>query len=132
MILQLGTVLRRSWLRQYDDFDAEREDIERAIGDAVDIEPKTLLSLAPESIVSMLALGNFDAELGGYVVRALYFEADLLEKQGLFGTSDLRKAQANAIADAYGIDKDIANAGPEMLKELFREQGVDNSYSESE
>ena len=122
MILQLGMILRRSWFKKYEHFSDERDDIERAIGDAVDMDPKLLLSLTPESVVSMLQLGSFDKQLGGYVVRALYYEADLLEEHGLLGTADLRRAQANSIADAYGIDKDIAFSGPEELIDFFNQQ----------
>ncbi|MDR2714520.1 MAG: hypothetical protein LBB42_03195 [Coriobacteriales bacterium] len=122
MIMQLTDAITRSLQRGYADPQKEIEDLENAMADLVDMDAKTLFTLAPESMVSMLQLGSFDAELGGYLVRALYYEADLLEEQGLLGTADLRRAQANAIADTYSIDKDIANAGPEALEEYFAQQ----------
>ena len=122
MILKLVEAMRRSLEKRYGSFAEEQEEIERAIGDAVDMDPQLLLSLTPESVVSMLQLGSFDAKLGAYVVRALFYEADLFEEQGRFGSADLRRAQARAISEAYGVDADIESATPESLEEFFAYQ----------
>ena len=121
MFLQLGYILRKSWLGRFDDSFEELEEIEHAIGDAVDMDHKLMFSLTPESVVSMLQIGSFDPELGGYIVRALFYEADLLDKLGRLGTADLRRAQAKAIAEAYSIDVSIADASPEALEEYFNQ-----------
>ena len=121
MFLQLGYILRKSWLGHFDNSFEELEEIENAIGDAVDMDHKLMFSLTPESVVSMLQIGDFDPELGGYIVRALFYEADLLEKLGRIGTADLRRAQANAIAEAYSVDVSIADASPEALEEYFKQ-----------
>lgn len=125
MFLQLSEAIRRSLNKEYQSSEDELRDIERAIGDAVDLDANVLLSLTPESVVSLLQLGNFDPELGGYIVRALFYEADLFEQQDQFGHADLRRSQAKAIAETYGIDVSIADATPEMLEEYFAQ--LDNA-----
>ena len=134
MILQLAEAIRKSLMKGHKDVYSELHDIERAIGDAVDMDPQLLLSLAPESVVSMLQLGSFDEQLGGFVVRALFYEAGLLEEQNRFGTADLRRAQANAIAQAYSIDVSIADASPEALEEFVKQWDAqhDTNYRSDE
>jgi hypothetical protein len=129
MILRLVEAIRRSLDKGYTNLEEEEAELERAIGDAVDMDPQLLLSLTPESVVSMLQLGSFDAKLGGYVVRALFYEADLLEEQERFGSADLRRAQAQAIAKAYNIDADIASARPEMLEEFFAAEEAEDAQN---
>ena len=120
MILQLVAVIQRA-LRYEKNRDDEQtaQEIEVLIGSAVGIDPGLLFSMAPESMVSLLQLGDFDDKLCAYVVRSIYFEAELLERQGLQQRADLRRAQADAIDRAYGAGVTSEDLGPEALAAFF-------------
>jgi hypothetical protein len=103
MILQLTAAIRRSLAGERRSTGEEVDAIEDAVSDAVDIQRELLFSLEPNSMLSLLQLGAFDSELGEYIVRSLYYEAELLEELGLASRAGLRRAQADAIAAAYDI-----------------------------
>jgi hypothetical protein len=128
MILQLVRVLRRSLTRQYPSFKDEISDIEGSVAEAVDMDPRLMFSLAPESLVSVLQLGNFDAKLGGYVVRSIFYEADLLDKDGQTEKAKLRREQAEAINAAFCENITAADLTPAALEEYLDE----NSPEEAE
>jgi hypothetical protein len=119
MILQMVAIMQRAMAQTKGDPEESAKEIERVIGDAVDIESSLFFSLAPESMVSMLQLGNFDEQLGGYVIRSMYYEAELLEKAGHLQRADLRRAQADAVAKAYGYDITPEDLSPEAMQEYF-------------
>jgi hypothetical protein len=121
MILELVTVIQRALRERYNDPEASIQSIEIAVGNAVDIESGLFFSLAPESMVSMLRLGDFDERLGGYVVRSMLLEAELLERCGQLERAALRKSQAEAIARAYDYEVTEADMTPESLGEYFQE-----------
>jgi hypothetical protein len=123
MILQFAVALRKA-LYERDITPTEKaENLEQAVGDAVGIDPCLLFSMDPDSVVSLLRLGDFDEEIGGYVLRSIYFEADILDEAGQTQRADLRRSQADAIARAYGFDVTSADAAPEALKEFLAQQG---------
>ncbi|MDR0350023.1 MAG: hypothetical protein LBH64_00540, partial [Coriobacteriales bacterium] len=66
-----------------------------------------------------------DEEIGGYVLRSIYLEADILEEAGNTQRADLRRAQADAIARAYGFDITSADVAPEALEEFLAQQEAD-------
>jgi hypothetical protein len=119
MILQLTTAIQRSLNLQRQDPKADAEEIEYLVGEAVGIDAGLLFSLSPESIVSMLQLGNFDEDLSGYVLRSMYYESGLLEAMGRKESADLRRSQADAIALAYGIEISSDDLSDEALQEFF-------------
>jgi len=119
MILQLVSVIQRSLLLRDLSPEVEAKDIEDAVGNAIDIDARLFFSLAPESMVSMLQLGSFDEQLSGYVLRSMYYEADILEKAGDIQRASLRRSQADAIAKAYGADVTPADATPAALEAFF-------------
>jgi hypothetical protein len=122
MILQLVEAIRRSLEKGYESPEDEISKLESAIGDAMELEPELALNLEPQSLVSILDLGSFDENLGGYVVRALYYEATLLEEQGKAAVADLRKSQAAAIANKYHIEDLSDCLSAEELEAFFLEQ----------
>ena len=124
MILQLVRVLRRSLNRQFPDRASELEDIEGSVAEAVDLDPRLMFSLTPESLVSVLELGNFDAQLAGYVVRSIYYESDLLEADGQLAKAELRRQQADAIAKRFGLEVEPADSGPAALAQFLDEQAA--------
>ncbi|MDR1713968.1 MAG: hypothetical protein LBR39_07465 [Coriobacteriales bacterium] len=122
MIMQLATVLRKMLLEHPNDPLETAEDIERAIGNAVDIDPDLLFSFDPDSMVSMLQLGNFDEHLSGYVLRSMYYEASILEQAGQTQRADLRRAQADAVAKAYGVEISPEDLSEQALVGYFSEE----------
>jgi hypothetical protein len=125
MILQLVRVLRRSLARQFPSREAEIKDIEGSIAEAVDLDPRLMFTLSPESLVSVLELGNFDTQLAGYVVRSIYYESDLLERDGQAAKAQLRRQQADAIAARFGVQVEPADLGPAGLENFLAEQESD-------
>jgi hypothetical protein len=121
MILQLTRALRKSLNRQYPSPAEEAQDIEGKIAEAVDLDPRLMFSLEPESLVSVLQLGSFDAKLAGYVVHSMYYEADILEKDGQTQKAALRIKQADAIAHTYGLEIAAADDESAALEQFLDE-----------
>jgi hypothetical protein len=97
------------------------DDLEQTIGDAVGIDHRLLFSMEPESMVSLLQLGDFDERISGYVLRSIYLEADLLESTGQTERADLRRSQADAIVAAYGLEVTYQDATPEAIEAFLAE-----------
>lgn len=92
--------------------------IEEAIGEATELDGDVLLSLAPESIASVLQVSGTDPRVIEYVSRSLLLEASFLEEAGNTEKARLRADQAYALADAYGIELSDASITEEELAEL--------------
>lgn len=121
MILQLSRVLRRSLIKEYPSPESEIQDIEGKVAEALDLDPRLMFKLEPESLVSLLQLGNVDPVLAVYAVRSIYYESDLLEDKGDLEKAELRRAQADAIAQAYGIEVTLADGSAEAMEEFLDE-----------
>ena len=98
--------------------------LEQAIGEATEIDGEVLLSLAPESIASVLQVSGTDPKVVGYVAHGLLLEAHYLMLACDFARAELREEQARALASAYGFDlpDDLAEA-EDILREAA-EQGL--------
>ena len=98
--------------------------LEQAIGEATEIDGEMLLSLAPESIASVLQVSGTDPKVVGYVAHGLLLEAHYLMLACDFARAELREEQARALASAYGFDlpDDLAEA-EDILREAA-EQGL--------
>lgn len=92
--------------------------LEQAIGEATEIDGEVLLSLAPESIASVLQVSGTDPKVVGYVAHGLLLEAHYLMLACDFARAELREEQARALASAYGFDlpDDLAEA-EDILRE---------------
>ncbi len=132
MIMQLTRVLRRSLIKQYPTPEEEIRDIENKVGEALELDPRLMFKLEPESLVSLMQLGDVNPQLAVYAIRSIYYESDLLEEQGKLETAELRRNQADAIARAYGIEVTLADASPEALEEFLDEQEEDDSSCSSQ
>ena len=86
--------------------------LENAVGDAVDIDGATLLSLAPESMAAILQVSGTDPRVTEYVARSLMLASAYLREAGEDAVADLRLGQARALADAYGLE--LPDAPAEM------------------
>ncbi|MBC2889051.1 hypothetical protein [Gordonibacter massiliensis (ex Traore et al. 2017)] len=106
ILLQFAEILRRSWIRARDDRDpkAAADMLEDAVGEATDIDGGTLLSLAPESMASILQVSGTDPRVIEYVARSLMLVSLYLREAGEDSLADLRLAQARSLGDAYGLD----------------------------
>ena len=122
IILQFVAALQRALREQNVRPEEKAADLEVLVGEAVNIDARLLFAMAPESLVTMLQIGDFDEKLGGYVLRSIYMEADLLEQAGQTERADLRRAQADAIAQAYGFDVTPADVKAEALEVFLQEQ----------
>lgn len=98
--------------------------LEQAIGEATEIDGEVLLSLAPESIASVLQVSGTDPKVVGYVAHGLLLEAHYLMLACDFARAELREEQARALASVYGFDlpDDLAEA-EDILREAA-EQGL--------
>lgn len=75
---------------------------ESVVGDVLDMDASCALALSPASLVTMMQLSAVDESLAVYAVYALGQAASVYEDAG-DATAGLRRAQAQAIADAYGF-----------------------------
>jgi hypothetical protein len=125
IILQFVAALQQALRARNLSAEEKAGSLEQAVGDAVNIDPRLLFSMDPDSVVSMLQLGDLDEELGGYVLRSMYLEAEILSDAGHTQRADLRRSQADAIARAYGFDVTPADATPEALEAFLAEQEPD-------
>ncbi|MDR2197166.1 MAG: hypothetical protein LBO07_04295 [Coriobacteriales bacterium] len=130
IILQFVAALQQALREQNRTPEEKAGSLEQAVGDAVNIDPRLLFSMDPESVVSMLQLGDFDEELGGYVLRSIYLEADILEEAGQTQRAALRRSQADAIARAYGFAVTAQDATPEALEEFLAQQEATGEATE--
>jgi hypothetical protein len=131
MILQFATALQKALNAQNMTPAEKAGSLEQAVGDAVGIDPRLLFSMDPESMVSMLQLGDFDEVIGGYVLRSIYLEADILDEAGHTQRADLRRSQADAIAHAYGFDVTPTDAAPEALEAFLAQQDASQDAGET-
>jgi hypothetical protein len=123
MILRLVQAMTRS-LNINDETDRKLaiESLENSVADSVNIDPDLLYNLMPDSMVSMLNLGDFDERLGGYVVRSLYRIAELYDEQGSGATAELRRSQADAISQRWQIGLDSEDLTQEALDAFLQSE----------
>lgn len=124
IILQYAEILRRSWFKAHQERDpkAAADMLEDAVGEATDIDGATLLSLAPESMASVLQVSGTDPRVTEFVVRSLALASVYLREAGDDATARLRLDQARALADAYGL---YLPDDPEDLADLLDEDGAE-------
>lgn len=106
ILLQFAEAIRRSWARSVEDRDPRdaANMLDRAIGDATDIDGATLLSLSPESIASVMQVSGVDPRVSEYIARSLLLASGYLAEAGEGELSALRAEQARALAEAYDLD----------------------------
>lgn len=91
---------------------------ETAVGEALELDPQMLFSLDPESFVTMMRLGGNGEALSDYVAYSLEGLADAYREAGDKETAKLRRAQARAVAAAFGVSR---NSIPKEFKDIDRE-----------
>ncbi len=140
MILQLVQAIARSMEKADGDEDpsAAADLLEEAVGTVTELDGSVLLSLAPDSIASILSVSGTDPGVVEYVARTLHLESDYLDRAGRCEKAQLREAQARALASAYGFDLD-EELGADAAMRAFLEheeerasQGEETARSEDE
>ena len=92
--------------RAGDTFEA-REDFESVVGGVLDMDASCALALSSSSLVTMMQLSAVDETLVENCAYALMQAADTYEAADP-GIAQLRREQAQALADAYGFDADVS------------------------
>ena len=106
LIMQFVGALRRSWQQKQKDLDPllAAETLEAAITQTTDIDGAALLSLAPQSMASILRVSGVDDKLISYLGHGLLLASTYYEEAGNAQLAHLRAAQARALAQAYHFD----------------------------
>lgn len=95
-------------------------EVEQAVGDLLELDPETALSLAPDSLVTMMLLSGTGDALAGYVAYALRRLGDVEERRGEGDLAGLRRAQARAVAESFGHEPDeVPEEFADLDDELF-------------
>lgn len=122
-IMALFAAIRRSWERElkHDDPLDSAEQLEMALGQAVDFDSGLLLSLAPESFASMAQVSGTDRRLVPFMLRSLALASRFRAQGNDNAGAALRLEQAQALAALYGVtDEEWAIDEPAM-ETLFQE-----------
>lgn len=93
--------------------EAAAEEVEEAVGELLELDASTAMSLSPESLVMMLQLAGTGDAVSGYVAYALNQLGYAYEGMGKPELAAERHAQAQAVAEAFGSD---VNEVPEELR----------------
>jgi hypothetical protein len=122
MILLFVKFLRQALGQRHKDPRTSAMELEQNIADTVDIDANLFFSLAPESMVTLLQLGDFDARLAEFMVRAMALDVEFLEAAGLKQSAELRNAQLVALANAYYLEISAADLTVAAIEEFIQEQ----------
>jgi hypothetical protein len=95
-------------------------DAEQAVAELLDLDAETAMSLAPQSLVTMMSLSGVGDSVASYAAFALSRVGDAYELSGDVERAGLRRAQAQAIAGAFGADE---REVPEEFKDLAAQLG---------
>lgn len=106
LLMQFMEAMRRSIERADDGRDpaAAADMLENAIGDATDLDGSMLLSLAPESMASVLQVSGVDPHVTEYVANSLQLESEFLRSAGNDELAEVRAGQARALASTFGFE----------------------------
>lgn len=88
-----------------------------AVGNAVDLDGETFLSLAPESIAQIMMVTGTDGRVSEYVARSMMLASAYLDEAGDSDLAHLRRDQAQAIANAFGHDLSDMEGGTDAAEE---------------
>ena len=95
--------------------------LEAAVGEATELDGDVFLSLAPESMTSILSVSGTDPRVVEYIARSLLLESEYLKDAGQPEKAELRAEQAAALAQSCGIELDEDAITPEELDAFFEE-----------
>lgn len=113
----------------HDDPEAAADMLETAIGEATEMDGAALLSLTPESIAQIMQATAVDPGVTQFVARSMLLESVYLADAGDVALSELRAAQARAIAEAYGFDLPPDPADFESITEGLEEAALAGGFA---
>ena len=102
-------------LAHYDHTPEAFEQVEAAVSELIGLDPQTALALAPDTLVQVMVLSGIGSTVAGHAAYTLDRLADEYEDAGQEEVAEIRRAQAEAIAESFGWD---LNQVPEELVEL--------------
>lgn len=127
LLVDLAAAIRRALDRSRGekDFAGSAEILENSITNATDLDGAVLMTLAPESIASVLQVANTDPRVVIYVAHSMLLQSYYLEKAGKTQVAQLRAKQAKALASAYKFDL------PEKIEDVDSELFNDEEFLKS-
>ena len=102
--------------------------LEAAVGDATDMDGAALLSLAPESIATVMRVSGIDPNVTQFIARSLLLESVYLVDAGNDGLAATRVGQARAIAAEYGFDLPTNPADFDSITEGLEEAALAGGF----
>ena len=122
LFTNLAAAIRKTIFKENKDPRGSADTLEAAIGNATDIDGDALLSLAPESMASILQVTGTDPKVCGYIAHTLLLESQYLTEAGDDDLAAIRRGQAEALAQAYGVDLDTNEAALNDLVNRYPEE----------
>lgn len=88
-------------------------DAEREVADLLELDPQVALSLAPDSLVTMMVLSGMGDAVAPYVCYTLERVSQLHDAAGEKDLAGLRHLQAKAVAESFDCDPSTPPEGLE-------------------
>lgn len=131
LLLQFFQGLLKSYERrnEKDDPQGAADLLEAAVGEATEMDGQALLSLAPESIASVMRVSGIDPDVTQFIARSLLLESVYLGDAGNSGLAATRAAQARAIAAEYGFDLPEDPSDFESITEGLEDAALAGGFS---
>lgn len=131
LLLQFFQGLLKSYERrnEKDDPQGAADLLEAAVGEATEMDGQALLSLAPESIASVMRVSGIDPDVTQFIARSLLLESVYLVDAGNEGLAATRAGQARAIAAEYGFDLPSDPSDFEAVTEGLEEAALAGGFS---
>jgi len=126
MIILYIKLLKAALGQRHKDPREAAADLERQIGEIVDIDAGLFFSLTGESMAIMLQLGNTDERLMEYLIRGMALSAVLLEGAGNEKGAEQRRTQISALIHAFDLNITDSDLSEESI-EVFVQAAEDDS-----
>jgi hypothetical protein len=108
LISQFADAVKQSLHRAKKDLDPEAcQDVERSIGELLELDYNTALSLSPDSLVTMMILSGIGDSVASYVCYSLMQLAEVYQARGEEDLAQIRIAQAKAVSESFNCDLDV-------------------------
>ena len=131
LLLQFFQGLLKSYERrnEKDDPQGAADLLEAAVGEATEMDGHALLSLAPESIASVMRVSGIDPDVTQFIARSLLLESVYLIDAGNTTLAATRSAQARAIAAEYGFELPDDPSDFDSITEGLEEAALAGGFS---
>ena len=108
LISQFAAAVKVSLRRAKKDLDPEAcQDVERSIGELLELDYNTAMSLSPDSLVTMMVLSGIGDSVASYVCYSLTQLSDVYSRRGDEDLAQFRMAQAKAVSESFACDLDV-------------------------